>query len=252
MKRLNQHMLFLLILAVMTACVPTEMATTPAVSSETNQTPTPFATATGMAVSITAEGTPTPCPEAGEIAVVTRVVVEVVTGGEESELPTPSPTTTPTQELPVMDMATVMARPAYVEDTTPDEYSIVPLTLYQYEPECYTIWGGGNVQEGFHSTICIAIDIEPLAQPGDNLVSPEVQTRMTLLVDGNPMEWGDYVVHALLSERIEPDGTRTTFAPPHAPCWLVPVGVGRHEATFQFRQTSGDVQVYTWYFEIVE
>jgi hypothetical protein len=84
------------------------------------------------------------------------------------------------------------------------------------------------------------------------LVAIAKEATRRQLVDGNPVEWGNYIVRTLLAERVEPDGTITPWSPPHTPCWHAPVGLGRHEATFQFRQTSGDIQSYTWYFEIVE
>lgn len=83
----------------------------------------------------------------------------------ESAAPVPvqrQPTPVPT--LAKMAMPTLSARPAFVQATWPEEYTVVPLALYYYTPEGIVGHGIGSLKNGFQSSICVRPFLEPLIQ----------------------------------------------------------------------------------------
>lgn len=195
-------------------------------------------------------------------------VTRYVTTFDGTQLPvTPSaPTATASPPFPLMAMATAEPRPDFIEGISPAEYRVIPLSVYTYFPENVAFMIVNSYDTGqpvsdntvlsYGSSICLQPDMEQLAQEGDMLISAkwgeDPGTRMTLLVNGQPVEYDGYrgwTVLGLPPTR-EPSGPRTEYIAGADYCWIAPVGVGPHEVIFEFRQTSGDVKRYRWFFEI--
>jgi hypothetical protein len=92
-----------------------------------------------------------------------------------------------------------------------------------------------------------------LVQKGDDFADTEsVLERIELRVDGEERDlvsgWD-----GLLDIEVQEEGEfYARFGGPYVFCWHAPVGVGVHLVSFQFRQTSGDIKEYTWYFAVAE
>jgi hypothetical protein len=167
------------------------------------------------------------------------------------------PAPTPTESLPIvtatpgkMDMSPVMARPDYVSYVSPEEYTIVPIGPYNQGADAL---GHGDLFWGYQSNICITLDLGPLVQTGDVLIEDrEIASRIELLVDERAQTWRpeESLNQAVAGSKL--DDETTSWSGPLIYCWDAPLDPGRHEVTFKFRQTSGDIQEYTWHFEIVE
>lgn len=167
-------------------------------------------------------------------------------------------TPTPIATLPKQNIPTLEARPNFIEAITPREYSIIPLSFYIHTEigveETLKTARIGNVI-GFASSICVRPFLEPLVQTGDNFLrSGKIQERMELWIDNNLMEKHNFVLYGL-AVIPGPDsqlGDNTNWVEGADYCWKAPLTVGQHKAIFYFQQTSGDIQEYTWYFEISE
>lgn len=180
---------------------------------------------------------------------------------------------TPIPALVKMDMPVVEPRPEFINALRPPEYYRIPLSLYNYHPEGlvmhkvrdYDPANLSSIEHGFQSSICLDLFARLLAQEGDILTGgtaiidgveverEEMEDRMELLVDKNLVETEastQYDILSFLPTR-EPESPRTYFVSADY-CWEVPLPVGKHEVTFRFHQTSGDMKTYTWYFEISE
>jgi hypothetical protein len=71
------------------------------------------------------------------------------------------------------------------------------------------------------------------------------------LVDGRPVSVMEATQTLLLTIQ-EINGTPTYLGDPITYCTPMPLEPGQHQATFQVRQTSGDVLTYTWSFKIAD
>ena len=167
-------------------------------------------------------------------------------------------TPTPIITLPKLNIPTFEARPNFIEAITPEEYSIIPVSLYIHTEigveETLSAFRIGNVI-GFASSICVRPFLEPLVQTGDNFLhSKQLQERMELWVDDYLMEKHNFVLYglAVIPEPNSVLGNNTNWIEGADYCWKAPLNVGQHQAIFRFLQTSGDIQEYIWYFEISE
>lgn len=174
--------------------------------------------------------------------------------------PTPIPT------LSKMEMEIVEPRPDFIRALRPPEYYVVPLSLYNLNPEGLIMhrileYDPSNLESykyGYQSSICVNPLMKLLVQEGDflslagNPTGEYTEERLELVVDGTFVDseiQGTFGILAGKSTRV-PEGPRTSYVENVDYCWKVPLNVGQHEATFRFFQTSGDIQSYTWYFEI--
>lgn len=181
--------------------------------------------------------------------------------------PTPSPTLVPSPvpTLVKMDRAIVEPRPDFISALRPPEYYIVPLSLYNYHAEGvvvttvpeYEPMNPRTYAYGFQTSICIEPKMELLIQEGDKLTDFEgderPEERMELFVDGKLVEpgpGGSLSGLLYVPPTREPESPRTEAIVAAGYCWKVPLSVGKHEVTYRFHQTSGDIKAYTWYFEI--
>lgn len=184
----------------------------------------------------------------GDVVVVPTAIDKLV---ETRESPPPAAT------LGIMEMAPIQPRPLYIQAIGPEEYSVVPLDLFNYIPKGQENVGMavGDPEDGYQSTICLLLSGETLAQEGDDLSQDGIMVeRMALLVNNEPMETVNSIQMGIPTVRMsdEVDGIRTIWVEGEDWCWHAPLGPGQHRITFKFRQTSGDIQEYTWFFEIRE
>lgn len=161
---------------------------------------------------------------------------------------------TPMATLAKMNIVPLRPRPDYISEVSPEEYTVVPINIFQYRPEQITIVGMGSIEGGFRSTICVDLNLEPLVQKGDTLTDYEgFSDRLFLSVNGEHMQLSDEsLFRGVINGKTENDGTQTSWGTGNYLCWITPLDSGRHEVTFQFRQTSGEIQEYSWLFEISE
>jgi hypothetical protein len=155
-----------------------------------------------------------------------------------------SPTATPT--------ATIQPRPDFIRAVGPEESSVVPLRVYRA--------GGGTIvlqvrsaETGYASSICVEPAIGYLLQAGDFFhTADSVLERIEFQVDGieRPVDqwWDGEVAH----EMVQDGRIVASFGGPYVFCWKAPVGVGTHLVSFRFRQSSGDIQEYSWAFAVTQ
>jgi hypothetical protein len=168
--------------------------------------------------------------------------------------PTPVPTLE-TIETPVLE-----PRPDFIQAVGPEEYSIVPKALYDLVLEGSVGYSITKSLLGFKSSICVRPLLRPLIEQGDYFEDSDIGEqmiwdRMALLVDDEPMEAHGIVYNGGLPARPPSDSPMrgdTAWIEGGDYCWKAPLEVGRHQVTFQFRQTSGKVAEYSWVFEISE
>lgn len=165
--------------------------------------------------------------------------------------PTPDPTATP--HLPLLAEIPLQPRPDYINGVSPLEYSIVPIEVFEYKNPNYELLGLKDVESGFQKTICVDFLLDtPLVEPGDQLLDSNViSKRMTLFVNGEAMK----LTGGGMSMGVEmefPTIEARWVSGHQTECWEAPLRSGRHEVKFQFRQTSGNIAEYIWYFQISE
>lgn len=178
-----------------------------------------------------------------EQTVITRVIDMSVT-----ETPTPIP-------FPLVSNPVLTPGAEFIAVVIPPENRVIPLEQYTYRSVGVVTISWATLG---HDLICLRPIAELLVQEGDVFVDPpddgeRLWDRMELWVDG---EIRPFVRNAQGFEydlpTREPEGPRTVFVEGAYYCWEARLTVGGHEATFRFRQTSGNVKEYTWYFELSE
>ena len=193
-----------------------------------------------------ASTSPTPTPVV-DVVPLEQVIVETVPSSFVSA------NSEADSRFPTMEIATVQPKPEFIDQINPPEYSIVPEEAFTGKVENSLAPSAGEEVRLFESAICLRPVMNELVEPGDDFSNRQGPVdRMKLLVDGN--DWGEATktYDGLLSI---PDEDGTTFTVGADFCWWVPESfnlLGRHEVTFRFTQTSGNVKEYTWYFEVVE
>ncbi len=103
---------------------------------------------------------------------------------------------------------------------------------------------------GYGSRICIRLDLMTLGKPNDDFTPEIIQQRIRMTVNGNPIDrivYYDY--EAIQNIAYFEEGT---FVYPGLTdiCWRVNLGAGTHTAQFEFKQTGGKTQSYTWFFTL--
>jgi hypothetical protein len=157
----------------------------------------------------------------------------------------PAPTSTP------IVLSTAQPRPDFINEVGPEESSV--LSLEVYEAEYSHVVGMRNLETGYASTVCLSPDLDYLVQKGDDFADAEsVLARIELRVDGEEREVADWLDRLLDIEMLQDGEVYARFGGPYVFCWHAPVGVGVHLVSFQFRQTSGDIKEYSWYFAVTE
>lgn len=178
-----------------------------------------------------------------KIAEVTRIV-------EDADTIYPTPTL---PVFPMMDVIPIQPRPEFVRLVGPAEYSVVESDFYHFkEAGVDGIRITGAMRNGFQSAICVNPFLRPLIQQGDDLRDISILwDRMTLLVDGEQKEpYGNAGLG--LPVWLSEEDQKTQWVEGDDYCWFAPLQSGIHEVVFQFQQTSGEVQEYKWFFEIID
>lgn len=165
--------------------------------------------------------------------------------------------------LTKMNVTPVQSRPDYILSVSPEEYSVIPLGVYNHilgiENDYKVIIDASHrpSEQGFQSTICFTLSLEPLIQKGDLLngiflEEGHIFERITFLLDGKPAKLANEFIDRAMIRMNPEEESQPGWLEGTGYCWEAPLNVGQHEAIFRFRQTSRDVQEYIWYFEIGE
>lgn len=154
-------------------------------------------------------------------------------------------------DLSNVSVPTSEPKPEFVRRVSPAESVRIPLNVYQSEVPNNI--GFSDSLGAYNSNICVEIGLVGLLQSGDRFTEIEVVVdRMDMFVDGQRL----MEIHSMFgaSEYVYEwaDGYTKAWSSPLTFCWRDPLDAGLHEVRFQFRQTSGDIQSYTWYFLLTE
>lgn len=157
-----------------------------------------------------------------------------------SRIPTVKPTS------PVITTPTSLASPQprfiYVIEVTPPENSVITLSEY-------------NSQRRFYESlsVCVEVYIESIIQPRVELSYETIVDHINLQVDGTDLPSTGIIIF----EEATQNGTKNEGIPtyfydgnPSRICGQADLSEGIHEATFQVRQTDGNVLSYSWHFEL--
>lgn len=157
---------------------------------------------------------------------------------------------------PIALMPPQTVRPDFIQYLSPEESSYVPIDLFNASDK-----GSGTInlvsekflvrdpRFGYRSQICVGIDVSPpLAQPGDDF-SNSVQDRIILQIDGKLVT--EIEMHSAMSAPVKTtqDG-KTAWLTPQTVCGAMVLTLGIHEVDFQFVQTDGMIQAYSWQFAL--
>ena len=174
-------------------------------------------------------------------------------------------TTAPTVTVQTQDsIPAPQPRPDFVYQVSPLESETIPLSLFESpgDPsEDISLPSDGRPAgfpipaQGYNSKVCTAINLAPLVQPKDDLTSyDKIMAHVTFSIDehelGEPAF--DYFRTDLEDEIIVAEDGLTQWIGLFTLCWTRELLAGAHQATFQFEQTSGDIQSYSWHFIIVD
>ena len=154
-------------------------------------------------------------------------------------------------------------KPIFIERTTPGEFESMPLSLFtadlaqeHYEETGVKLFSSlGHPDIGYRSEVCLELEPGGLAQVGDDFSEFETfVARTTLSVDNivlTEVEGGHINLTATnvvdKKGEILIRGVGSAFI-----CGQVVLDAGLHNVRFEFEQTSGDIQTYTWQFELTE
>lgn len=152
---------------------------------------------------------------------------------------------------PAFSLPTAQPHPDFIRCVSPEESSVIPMSVYRAEHA--QVIGIRKPEDGYASTVCVNFSLASLVQSGDDFTDDVVLERVNLEVDGvTRPPAGELYNAGLLWSKGPPNNSDAQWGGPYTLCWQVPVDVGIHQAHFQFRQTSGDIQEYVWYFAVIE
>ncbi|MCL4872069.1 MAG: hypothetical protein KJ063_24170 [Anaerolineae bacterium] len=135
--------------------------------------------------------------------------------------------------LTALENATIQPRPEFINTVFPKELEIIASDMFERK-------------------ICVDLLTGPLIQPNDHLSYSDIYERMSLTINGEYKDLleEDNIVRPMLAT--DEVNNMSYPAGPFWSCWRAILASGIHEVKFSFRQTSGDVKEYTWYFELSE
>ena len=162
------------------------------------------------------------------------------------------PTLTPLLEIEPM--------PAYLLEVQPAPASHVSLEWYQAdlmdEKGLAGYEGSRPVEEvGYRSNVCVYLNVGPVIQSGDQILDyGDATSRVALYIDDTLLipKADERWAHVEVLTEYPEVGPDTVSGAPFWLCWPVELQVAMHNATFQFQQTDGTLQEYSWLFEITE
>lgn len=141
-------------------------------------------------------------------------------------------------------------RPEIIMRVSPAESASIPLHVYQSEVD--DAIGFTDALEAYNANVCVMLADGKLARQGENFADEDsLLERNSMFVDDQLLE-----VHSVAfigyPDESDDGQKKFDFVEPPTICWRAPLDVGLHEAEFQFRQASGDIQSYTWYFLLID
>lgn len=204
--------------------------------------------------------------------VETETALSTNTSTAPQDTPTPQTTLTP------MRLSAQEPLPEYLLEVRPAPGNVIRQAAYQTVITTTAIYEGPPPPSveitGYRSSICIYLDVSSLVGPGDDLVlDKDVLPRIGLSVNGSQMrELARTAYLAVInccpvtvgfgSDPNEYwDWSAHSTPPPHIGafsdhgywfCYKAELGVGVHEAIFNFRKTEGVPVSYSWSFAITE
>ncbi len=156
-------------------------------------------------------------------------------------------------------LSVIEPMPDYILEVQPSPASHVSLEWYEVNlvDEVITGYEGSRPVEeiGYRANICVYLDVGPVIQSGDQIINYEDAVSRTILyVDDTLLipEADDHWFHVELLREYPGIGPNTLSGAPFWLCWPTELNVGVHKATFQFNQTNGTIQEFTWSFEITK
>ncbi|MBK9053077.1 MAG: hypothetical protein IPL78_19855 [Chloroflexi bacterium] len=137
-------------------------------------------------------------------------------------------------------------RPEIIMRVSPAESASIPLNVYQAEVE--NAIGFTDSLGVYNANVCVMLADGRLARQGESFTDKDsLLERNSMFVDDQQLEVHS-VVFIGFSDESDDGQKKFSFVEPPIICWRAPLDVGLHEAEFQFRQTSGDIQSYSWFF----
>lgn len=168
-----------------------------------------------------------------------------------------------TASLSSSPLHSTQQRPPFIQNVSPPESGILPLSLYRAdktqeyleETGIYADGEFGSPEAGYKSNICVNLDVAPVVQIGDDFSHPD------LVIERIVMEVNGLRLLDLTENSYEPTLTTvideskqvvtTKYSGPFIFCWRAKLDVGTHNVTFRFRQNSGVMREYFWQFTII-
>ena len=159
---------------------------------------------------------------------------------------------------PTVLMATPEPLPEFILDAQPAPVS--KISLQWYKADMMSEIGIDNYEGsrpvrrvGHQSNICLLLDVVPLIQSGDQLITyADVIERSFLFIDNVLAipELDKYWAHPEIIYVFPKLGADTMAGAPFWLCWPSELQVGVHQIQFVFLQTDGVEKTYSWLFEI--
>ena len=153
----------------------------------------------------------------------------------------------------IADVPTPDIFPSFILEVSPMPSTTIPFDLFikSANPGKSFFMGWENNESlGYDASVCVRYNLTPLLiGASDRFIK-----YRTMLIDGKTAVPLGGASTEMLCQHVTEDGTTTPWdCNEHAVCWESPFQIGLHKATFQVHfRTSGEVQEYTWYYEIVE
>ncbi|MBN1890598.1 MAG: hypothetical protein JW850_21570 [Thermoflexales bacterium] len=103
----------------------------------------------------------------------------------------------------------------------------------------------------------VVLDSIAVAEVGDSLDEQDVISRVSLLIDGEPLILDtpfDWVNQEGAHTKVLDEQGQLLYEVAGGDYWMLwrkPLGLGKHEAMFRVRKTSGTLLEYSWSFELV-
>lgn len=200
---------------------------------------------------------PTPTPDAA----ATQIVVEEAAHATmTAEAPTATNTAMATATLTPTPLPVIEPMPDYILEVQPAPASHVSLEWYEADlfdkAGIIGYEGSRPVEEmGHRSNICVYLDVSSVIQSGDRIMDyGDAISRAALYVDDTRLipRADEHWFHVEILIEYPALGPDTASGAPFWLCWSAELKVGVHRAVFQFYQTDGTIQEFSWLFEITE
>lgn len=141
--------------------------------------------------------------------------------------------------------------PDYVLATNPQPGSSLSLSQYNQDELLDDFNWSGLEKFRRASHICFNLNLRELALRGDQPVEANVLfERQVLQVDGELAEISYDEILLIGGEQTFDDGQKSWLPPPIMACWKAELEAGIHTVSYQYEQTSGQIQEFSFQFTI--